>query len=215
MDPPRSSQLGQTRLTPPVSRDSPSSPLSENYAAIAAPPEILASLTTEIYSALSDRTLPSIYQGQPLPFSSFALTTSSSEESVSEGKRRSTVVVSHLHCRCGRDSRLGCSGTVVGVCVWPHLARLELGTPTIAHQCFTTITDPRSAMDRRRLDWNHCNNPLSGPVSFSISFSVRCPREPCTVGCCGVAGHGAPPYGPARPPEFGLSKGARVLPSDS
>jgi hypothetical protein len=44
--PPRSSQLSQTRLTPLVSWDSPSSPLSGHHAAIAAPPEILASLTT-------------------------------------------------------------------------------------------------------------------------------------------------------------------------
>ena len=47
----------------------------------------------------------------------------------------------------GRDCSPRCSGTVGGVRAWPHLVRLELGTPAIARRRSTLVTDPQSAVD--------------------------------------------------------------------
>jgi hypothetical protein len=57
-------------------------------------------------------------------------------------RKLAVAVVSRLHRWCSHDSRPGSSCKVAGVHVWPRLELLALGSPVIAHRCFTTATGP-------------------------------------------------------------------------
>jgi hypothetical protein len=95
-------------------------------------------------------------------------------------KKPTTAVVLRLCRLCGRDSRPGnywrCScrnHKVAGVRAWPGLELLALGSPVIAHRCFTTATGPpHTVVTSARSIIAGENSTLTFAMSFSMCSAV-------------------------------------------
>jgi hypothetical protein len=88
-------------------------------------------------------------------------------------RKLTAVVVSRLRRWCGRDSRPGSSCKVAGVRAWPGLELLALGSPVIAHWCFTTaMGPPRTIVTLARSIIVGENSTPTFAISFSVCSAV-------------------------------------------